>query len=517
MAYMTNWFLSPQHRLLSTHDRLDPVVYQQLPTVRRLVGGRDTTFVRLNPTSHKILRALGHRVPSLEATYDYPGRFKPMDHQRKTVAFAIEYRRCFITNGMGTGKTAAALWAADLLMREGEISRVLVVSPKSTLHSVWMHELFQTLPQRRGVILAGDRGKKEALAKDPRYDFCIVNPESLHLVPKDAPFDLIIVDEFTYFKSSKAVRTKALAARSAKTRLWMMSGTPSPQNPTDAYAPITLVRGKFTTFRSFRDQTMTQLSQFKWVAKRNAAEVIHQYMQPCIRFSRDDCLDLPPCQIIDQKVEMTPAQEKMVKTFLKEAYAELDGATITATNAAAALSKALQVMSGGVYGAENGEGKPAFAVDSEPLFETIIELVNEAEGPVIVFAPFRISAAVIHARLVAAGLRSALVTGATTGEARSSIFAQVQSGMLDAMVAIPRTVSHGLTLTASNTIIWAGPVFSLETYEQANARINRQGQTRKTLVYRLTQNNLAKQLFLRLDSKAGLQQTLLELMERNDD
>ena len=177
------------------------------------------------------------------------------------------------------------------------------------------------------------------------------------------------------------------------------------------------------------------------------------------------------------------------------------------------MGKMLQVLAGGVYGQDAEGERPAFAVDSSPLFDALTDLVTEAAGPVLVFAPYRISAAITHMQMVKAGFRSAVVTGATTGQQRKEIFECVQAGDLDTMVAIPQTVSHGLTLTKSNTIVWLSPPMSYETYEQANARIYRLGQTRKCVIYRITQNALTRELYKRLDTRATLQATILRLME----
>lgn len=417
-----------------------------------------------------------------------------------------------------TGKTLSALWAADLLMQAGDVRRVLILAKKSTLDDVWARECFMSLPHRSHAVLTGSRQKKRMAARDPRIDIIIVNPESLALLEDNLPgVDLVIADEATAFKNYRAQRTRALTRVTSSTRLWLMTATPAPQNPTDAYALIRLIRRDWRkSFSHFRDMTMLQLNQFTWRPKREAPEVIARELQPSIRFTAEECYDVPEVQVIDRHVEMTPQQEKMAKSFMQEAFADLDGRKITAANAAAAMSKVLQVLAGGVYGQAEDDGtKPAYYVPSDPFFEALVDEVQEAEGPVLVFAPFRISAAVTHMKFLEAGLRSAVIMAGTSSAERSRIFEQVRRGELDAMVAIPQTVMHGLDLSSSNTILWTSPPFSHETYEQANARISGSNQLRKCTILRVWQTPLTRALYKRLDEKKALQDVILGLMEEN--
>lgn len=494
---------------------LPPAATEGLEARHLTVKGVPVTAVRHTFDAVNTLRERGLPVPHIHERYHWPGPDRPMDHQRRTVDFLLTHRRCFVLNGLGTGKTRAAIWAADILQREGQVRRVLVVAPKSILHAVWDKELTFTLPRRGRAVLEGARDRKHRIARDARIEWLIVNPESLPLMVDNLPgVDLVIVDEATKFKTARAQRTRALAQIASGCRLWMMTGTPAPQAPTDAHSLIRLQReGRYRSFGAFRDLTMIRVTQFKWQARINAADIVAKEMQPAVRFKREDCFDLPDRQIIDQDVDMTAEQARLVKKFREEAWADLHGKAITAPNAAAAMGKMLQVLAGGVYGPEADGERPAYAVDSSPLFDMLVDIIEEADGPVLVFAPFRISAAVTQIKLTKAGLRSAVVTAGTSSRQRKEIFDQVQSGELDAMVAIPQTVSHGLTLTASNTIVWLSPPFSYETYEQANARIHRLGQSRKCVIYRLTHNALTTMLYKRLDTRATLQETILRMME----
>lgn len=509
---MTQWLAVSDQYLAAIAPQLPEGL--DLPTLD--VGGRQITVAPRTIPIISALRRAGHQAPSLEEGYAYPGRFAPMAHQRETVRFLLDHERAGNLSDPGTGKTLAAVWAADALMRVGAVRRVLIVAPKSILMHVWGRELFATLPHRPYAIAYGSREKKQALASNTDVQFLIVNYESLHLLEGYLPeVDLVIADEATKIKEPRSRRTQALQRIAQGKRLWLLTGTPAPQAPTDAYMACRLLRnGNYKSFRAFRDLTMVQVTSFKWIAREGAAAVVHQELQPSIRFRRDDCLDLPEQQVVDLDIEPSDQQKKLAEQFIKQAWAELEGQKITAVNAGVALSKALQVLAGGVYhptGEDEEQG--ATAVDAAPLLEALATIIEQTDGPVLIFAPFRISVEVIHAKLKAAGLDGACVTGATSNDDRVRIFDRVQNRSLDYMIAIPQTVSHGLTLTASNTVVWVGPVFSFETYEQANARVNRTGQTRKSVVFRVSQLPLTKALYRRLDERATLQDTILRLME----
>lgn len=505
------WHALPDHVVTLT-----PPSLKGLDPRRIDVSGRPAWVLPKDLPTLVSLQAQGCKAPSPAEAYHWPGRFPPRENQRHTVAFLLKHRRAAVLNGLRTGKTLSALWAADLLIEIGAVRRVLILAKKSTLDDVWARELFMSFPHRHHAVLTGSRERKRLAARDPRIDFLVINPESLSLLEGHLPgIDLVIADEATAFKNFRAQRTRALARVTNSTRLWLMTATPAPQEPTDAYSLIRLVRPDWRkSFAHFRDMTMIQLNQFKWKPKREAPTVIARELQPSIRFTAEECYDIPETQIIDRHVEMTPQQEKMAKSFEVQAFADLDGKKITAANAAAAMSKVLQVLAGGVYGhVEDGGEKPAYYVPADPFFETIVDEVQEAEGPVLIFAPFRISAAVTHMKLLEAGLRSAVVMAGTSSAERSRIFDSVRRGELDAMVAIPQTVMHGLDLSASNTIIWTSPPFSHETYEQANARISGSNQKRKCTVLRVWQTPLTRALYRRLDEKKALQDVILELME----
>ena len=508
-----SWLDMPEEQCAVCMTHLPEIPHVDL--ARTVVKGQPITIVKNTHRNWVNMRRVGLLPPSPANQYDWPGRFKPAHHQRETVDHLLLHRKAFVLNGLGTGKTLTALWAADFLQQQGVIRRVLVVAPRSLCSHVWERELLLTVPHRAVAVCTGTRELKQRIARDTRIEWIIVNPESLHLLEGHLPMvDLVLVDEFTKFKSYRSKRAKALAKISADTRLWMMSGTPTPQSPLDAYAPCRLVKGNFMSYLQWRDITMAQVSQYRWIPRPGVEQTIAKHMQPAIRFRREDCYDLPDVAVEELTVELTDEQERLIRLLKQQAMANLQEGQITAANAAAVLSKVLQVMGGAVYSTINDE-RQQHQVPADNFFEVITDVVEQADAPVLVFAPFRGVVDRIYQALEDAGLRVGKITGDVPERERSQLFDAVQENRIDALVAVAGTMSHGLTLTTARYVIWALPPFSFEEYEQANGRVVRQGQRNNVTIYHVVHNPLAKELFNRLHSKSQLQEAVLTLLEDN--
>ena len=503
-----SWHVLEQHRTAVCMGYLPEI--EGVNAKRTRVKGKPVTLVPHDWAHYKALRQHGVQLPVPMYDYTWPGPFSPRDYQRRTVEFLVQHPKGFCLNGLGTGKTLCGIWGMDYLMQSKEIRRALIVAPKSICDHVWERELFKTLTHRKTAVLNGSAQRKRQIARDTRFDIIVCNPESLHLLDGHLPaVDLILVDEFTKFKNAQSRRWRALKKLSRSTRLWLFSGTPAPQGPLDAHGPIALVREGRFPYLAWRDKTMNQVTSFKWLPKEGAEQTIMEYMQPAIRYRREDCYDMPDVDVQELEVDLTKDQAKAVEGFKQEAAARFeDEKTITATTAAAALSKILQVMGGGVYD-EEGEVQK---VDAKPFFDAVEEVVDQADTPVIVFLPFRASAQAVHDHLEKAGYRSALVMGGVNN--RSQIFDRFKKFQLDALVAVAGTMSHGVDglQDAGRYILWAQPPYSYEEYEQANGRLIRSGQNNNVVIKHLIQNPLARELFSRLKSKRKLQDTVLNLI-----
>ena len=327
--------------------------------------------------------------------------------------------------------------------------------------------------------------------------------------------DCVIVDEASAYKDGTTQRYKILRQVVAnKPYLYILSGTPTPNGPTDAYSLAKLCGALSTeSFGSFRNRTMEPQGPFRWVPRPESAVTVRTVLQPAVRFSREECLDLPECVVETRDVAFSPTQQKAYDTLRKElAVTIAGGRQITAINEAVLRIKLIQIACGAVYGPD----REIYRTDAAPRLNVLTEVINEAGGKIIVFAPLTSVVTLIYGTLCDTfGVEStAKVYGGTTQNARSEIFrAFEQDKFPRIIVADPGTMSHGLTLVAANTIVWYGPTDKGEVYQQANARINRPGQTRNTLIVRLASTPVERAIYKRLHEKQSLQGTILKLVE----
>jgi len=397
------------------------------------------------------------------------------------------------------------------------------VCPLSTMERTWADSAFQTFPHLDCVVLHGTRERRnKLLAQD--VDIYVINIDGLSTI-KDAlakrpDIDLIVVDELALARNSGTDRWKILNAicnKQAPRRVWGMTGSPTPNAPTDAWAQCKLVTPDNPTmpkyFSAFRDRVMRQINPFKWAARQDANEAVYQMMQPAIRFSLDDCVDLPEQTFITRDVALTPEQNKAYKDMLNKLSTEYAGGQILAVNEAVKANKLIQIACGVAYGTD-GEH---VIIPSKPRMDVLKEVIEESEGKVIVFVP--LTGAL---ESVASELRKDFtvetVHGGTSKTDRDRIFGEFQRGLDPrVLVANASTMSHGLTLTAATTIVWYAPVHSNETYEQACARVRRPGQTRTTVIVHIAGTDVERRVYKRLQDKQSMQGVLLDMMKERID
>lgn len=491
----------------------DSSVVQAIPYAKEgVVNGQHVVACRHGLDETLVLRNLGFPVPSpISTAYNYTGRFKPMAHQTATAEFLTLHRRCFVLNDMGTGKTASALWAIDYLMQQGILRRVLIVAPLSCI-GVWVNEAFAVTPHRTIAAIHGSREKRRGLL-DYGTEICVINHDGVHTVLdtlKDAAFDLVLVDEAAAYRNASTRRYKSLRKLlRADTRLWLMTGTPVPTAPTDAHALILLVNPAKVpgSFKLFQHRVMSQISQYKWVAKPDSNEYVYNIMQPAIRFRKHDCIDLPPLVYMNRECELSAEQQKAYTEMRRRARFEQEGVPVTAANAAVKLNKLQQICCGVV---RDEHGAPIYLNETNRL-NLLEEVVEEAETKVVVFVPY-----IFAMERVAAHLRKrwevAVVNGSVPMHERDRIFAAFQNTATPhVLVAHPQTAAHGLTLTAASTTVWYAPIFSAEYYTQANNRMDRPGQKSSMAVVHIGACPMEWQIYDALRARNLRQSTLLAL------
>jgi SNF2 family DNA or RNA helicase len=445
--------------------------------------------------------------------YKWSGKLKPFDHQKVTSSFLTRYKKAFCFNEQGTGKTASAIWAADYLMSIGKVKRVLIICPLSIMKAAWQQDLFKFAMHRSCSVAHGD-AKTRAKIVNAGAEFVIINFDGLAVVRAEVMaggFDLIIVDEATAYKTPTTNRWRVLRDVAATAKgLWMLTGTPAAQSPLDAYGLAKLVNPEGTPkfFGAYRDSVMYKVTQFKWVAKPHAQDVVHRVLQPAIRFERDQCLDLPDVMHSDRDAPLTSMQAAYYKKLKNQMILEAAGEEISAVNAATKLNKLLQISGGAVY-SDSGE---VVEFDVSNRLNVVTEVIEEASHKVLVFVPYTHTIELLRAHLEKNKITCEVINGKVSVNRRSEIVNDFQNKPEPRVLIIqPQAASHGLTLTAADTIIWYAPVTSVETYLQANARINRPGQKNAMSIVHIRGSEVEERLYAMLQGNIDNHQKIIDL------
>lgn len=504
----------PEKRRIVINSDANATVASVIPHAKQVThNGEKLLAMPYGVEESIVLKNMGFSVPApILHYYDWPARFSPMEHQKETAAFLTMHRRCLCLNAPGTGKSISSIWAADFLLTEGVASKVLILAPLSTLKVVWGRELRHHLPHRSFEIIDGSRSKAKRLEllEKPGLQYVIMNHDCFTNMREHLEgFDVVIYDEATALKTPGSQRFKVFYKWVAQHQpwLWLLTGTPISQSPSDAWTLARLVDSPSVpkSFTTFKDLVMQKVTQFRWVPRPDALETCRRVLQPSIRFSLDECKDLPQTNFVGRKTELTPVQAKAFKEMKEDACVAFAAGEVTAANSAVLLSKLLQIVCGVAY-ADTGP----VLVDASHRYQSLTELIDEVGDKVIVFVPLKGVQLWLKEKLVADGYDVALVNGDTSKADRDQIFNDFQhTDSIRVLLAHPKVASHGLTLTRSKDIIWYAPIYSLESYEQANARIRRLSTTGKTTVWHIWATTFEQELYRRLRMK---QNTLTEFL-----
>ena len=466
----------------------------------------------------RILRNL--RIKNLPSPilgrYQWPGVFTPFAHQRETAAFMATHNRCLVLSEAGVGKSASAAWAADYLMTKGQVRRVLIVCPVSIMDTAWRADLFRTVMHRTVGIATGSRERREQIVNGD-YEFVIINYDGVPIVQNaihTARFDLIVCDEASNLKNVSTRRWKAVAALiRPDTRLWLMTGTPAAQSPVDAYGLAKLINpDAVPQFESrFRDQVMVKVSRYRWISRPEAQAVVHNLLQPAIRFTKAECLDLPDLLYTTREVPLTAQQIKFYEQIRKTMVATAAGEQITAVNAAGLLNKLLQVSAASTYSTERG----VVDFDATPRIQELLDVIAQTSQKVIVFIAYRHVLERVQSELVKANVSNVAINGSTPEKLRATYIKQFQNeDDPKVILLIPQAAAHGVTLTRADTVVWWGPVASVEMYLQGNARAHRTGQRHPVTVVRLQGSSVERRMYALLDGKVDMHQGLVDLYKQ---
>lgn len=502
----------------------------QAQIVNAMTLAPDVSALPFDMPTMQLARFIG--LPALsriEIDYTWPGQFQPQAHQKAMAAFMTLHPKCLNLSAMRTGKTMACVWAADYLMSLGLVRKALVICTLSNMQRVWDKEIYRhMLGRRKAEILYGDHKQRLAKLSGGDADFYIINHDGICVGSKRTPrgivlgdlaqslieredIDLVIVDEATAFKASGTRRWKVLKRIvSGKPYTWLLTGTPAPNAPTDAWALKRLIDNNVESFMGFRDRAMLRINQFKWVAKREAPDIVARFLQPAIRFSREDCIDIPPITIEQRECELSPAQKKAYQEMKHTLSVNLaNGAQVNAVNEAVLRTKLIQISLGAMY----GEDREIHPVDCKPRLDLLADILEEADSKVIVFAPLTSVVHLLYREVRKMGFSVEMVTGAVTSAKRTQIFQAFEAAPdPHVIVADPGTVAHGLDLTTASCIVWFGPTDKLEVYQQANARIDGPNQKRKMVAIQIASTPVEREIYKRLDEKRTLQGAILDMV-----
>lgn len=487
------------------------------------IRGREIVAVPHTHDAVRVLRNVGIAVPSpMEHYYDWPGRYTPFIHQRETACFAGLNPRAYILNGMGSGKTVSVLWAYDYLRKVGVVDWLLVVSPLSTLERAWGDEIFRHFTHMSFGVMHGDPAKRMRVL-NTQHDAYVINhdgiknKELLAAIRAKPGRPLVVIDELAEYRNASTDRWKSanfLINGNKKLGVlpvewaWGLTGTPIPKEPTDAWAQCRLITPGTVPqyFGAFRDQVMRKVTQFKWMAKPDALEVVHRAMQPAIRFAREDCIDLPPTTMVYRDVELTAEQKRLYKDMLARLKAEWMGGQITAANEAVKLGKLLQIVCGVAYGPE-GE----LTIPAKPRIDEVLQVISESASKTIVFVPLTGALEALR-KEVSKHYSCAVVDGSTPKGQRDTIFHEFQNGREpQVLLANPGCMAHGLSFTAASTTCWFAPVHSANIYQQANERTPRPGQKLNTLIVNLQGSPMERAMYAKLERRENAQNVLLDM------
>jgi SNF2 family DNA or RNA helicase len=493
----------------------------------------------------------------LHSYYDWPcpPGWTPDKHQMELFTPHMAYHhRCFVWGDMGTAKTAATLWAIDWAAKHQNVKNVAILATKSTIDGAWLNDINRFMPGRFDVSVLGVGKKHKTEMGHKDHSMLITTHDSLRSVlytneelvkmrkkkmerdpmkdvweAKFRELDMIVVDEHTYYRTHSAARTQILnriTRDNPKIRLIMLSGNPMPNKPTDIYSPAKMVCPDRvpTYFTSFKDMVMTQLSEYKWIAKKDAPTTVFSMIGDlAVRVDSKDVLDTPLPKKKSKKVGVSDVQKKLSYELVKEAAVLLEsGEQIRAVNAGVLNNKLVQIYSGAVKTIKIDEKTGIKTEQWRRIpckkYKALREIRTKFEGPILVYAPFKANIRYLSRWAKERGFTYATITGDTSRGKRKAAFDAVQNNEVDFLFAVPDAMAHGVTLTRSNVVVWWSPLPTKnnDIYSQANKRHDRRGQKRTPYVLHLLANKEEALVLDGVRQKQKPQAVFLNILRERD-
>ena len=432
------------------------------------------------------------------------------DYQRRAVDFVIDRKRCGLILEMGLGKTASTLTAAVDLLDGCAVRKVLVVAPLRVANSVWRQEgsAWAHLKHLRFSVLTGSAQRRLAgLQVDA--DVYVINRENVvwlvETLGRKWPFDMVVIDESSSFKNPAAQRFKALKRVLPLTEyMVLLTGTPSPNSLLDVWAQMYLIdfgEALGRTMTSYKQRFFRQdYSGYNWEIMEGCAEKIHTLMAPkTISMSAEDYLTMPERIDLMERVTLSPADMVEYRKFEKTLLADLPtGEEVEAQTAAVLANKLLQFSNGALYTDDQHNWTPIHTDKLDRLEEILEDNPNET---VLVAYNYRFDLERLKERFPYARVL----------DKKQETLDAWNRGEIRLLLAHPASAGHGLNLQDGGAlIVWFGLTWSLEMYQQFNARLHRQGQTRSVrILHIVAAGTIDERVLSVLSTKNATQKSLL--------
>lgn len=439
--------------------------------------------------------------------------FTPHPYQANAIDHILANLFCALWMECGLGKTGTTAAAIEALIDSSDVRKVLVVAPKRVAIMTWPAEIAKWGFRLTLSLVVGTPTQRQRALKAPA-DIYVTNYEQLpwlaKAVGKRWPFDMVVLDEATKVKNRSTARWRALASiRGQTARVVELTGTPAPNGLLDLWAPVALLdRGQRLgrTLTAYRERWFdSDYMGFTWTPKPGADAEIHAALSDiCLTLRTQDYLRLPEYFPVTVPVDLPDASRALYRELEGAMYSALAGVDITATNAAAVSAKCRQVCAGAVY---YDEGGGAWAHLHDAKIDALRDLIEDAQGaPVLVAYAFRSDLERLRAAFPAAEVLSD----------DPVVVERWNRGEIPILLAYPGSAGYGLNLQdGGNRIVWFGLDWNLEHYQQFNARLHRQGQTRPVFVYHLVTRDSVEEVVLdRLENKRSVQEVLMDAMKR---
>lgn len=448
-------------------------------------------------------------------------KFIPHEYQKYCISRCITDDKLGLFLDMGLGKTIITLTAInDLKYNRFLVYKVLVIAPKKVAEDTWTREQekWDHLKHLKVIPVLGAT-KNRIKALNTNADVYVINRENVEWLvdyyQNDWPFDMVVIDELSSFKNNNSKRFKALKrVRPLIKRIIGLTGTPAPNGYIDLWAQIYLLDqgqrlGKFITH--FRDNYFVPDKRdsqriFTYKPKSDSIKLIKNKISDiCISLSAKDYLQMPKLIKDNRFIKLDSKAQKGYEEFERNMILQLDEEEIDVTSAAALTNKLLQYCNGAVY---KEDGKNYLEVHSCKI-EALLELIEEAQGqPLLIFYNFKSDLERIQRALKSLKLRIGILKD-------SNDIAKWNKKELDILLAHPASAAYGLNLQdGGNHIVWFGLNWSLELYQQANARLYRQGQTQTVFIHNLVVDGCRDvDVIDALESKKDGQAALLESLK----